>query len=450
MKKKLILICGACLLMITACQKDSSNHDILDIELNAALFNASDGEGRNYFKLPESHQFNDIPQDPNNPLTTNKVELGKMLFHETGLGVKPENAVSLQTYSCASCHFAGAGFQAGIPQGIGEGGIGFGLNGEGRSHNLDYAPSDIDVQPLRSPSAMNGAYQKNHLWNGQFGATGVNTNLSDLWADLEGTESPLQTNALGFEGLETQAIAGMGVHRMDCTAEMVEAGGYQSMFDAAFPDIPVPERYELQQAGLAIAAYERTLLANEAPFQRWLKGDNQAMSKAEKRGAIVFFETANCAKCHTGPALNSMEFHAYGMNDLDGVQVVNYDPANPAHKGRGGFTKDATDDYKFKVPQLYNLADSPFYGHGASFTSIRQIVEYKNTGQAENTDVPDAQLSNEFKPLQLSQQEINDLTLFIERSLHDPNLKRYQPDELPTGNCFPNNDEAARIDLGCE
>jgi len=448
--KKRLTIYGACLLLLAACQKEPTDHDMLDVELNAALFNASNGEGRNYFKLPESQQFNKIPQDLNNPLTAGKVELGKMLFHETGLGVKPKDAISLRTYSCASCHFAGAGFQAGIRQGIGEGGVGFGVNGEGRFHNPDYALADIDVQPVRTPTAMNGAYQKNHLWNGQFGATGVNTGLSDLWADLEGTDSPLQVNTLGFEGLETQAIAGMGVHRMDCTPEMVEAGGYKSMFDAAFPDVPLPERYELQQAGLAIAAYERTLLANQAPFQQWLQGDNQAMSEAEKRGAMVFFEKANCANCHTGPALNSMQFHAYGMNDLEGNQVANYDPENQAHKGRGGFTKDAKDDYTFKVPQLYNLSDSPFYGHGGSFTTVREVIEYKNTGQSENSNVPDAQLSSEFKPLHLSQREIDDLTLFLEHSLRDPNLKRYEPDTLPTGNCFPNSDETSRVDLGCE
>lgn len=450
MKKRLTILYGICLLLVSACQKESTDGNLLDVELNAALFNASDGEGRKYFKLPESHQLNQIPQDPNNSLNPAKVELGKMLFHETGLGVTPNDAVSIMTYSCASCHFAGAGFQAGVPQGIGEGGIGFGINGEGRFHNPDYAPTDMDVQPLRTPTAMNGAYQKNVLWNGQFGATGVNTGLSDLWAGLEGTDSPLLVNSKGFEGLETQAIAGMGVHRMDCTPEMVESSGYKSMFDAAFPNIPAPERYELEQAGLAIAAYERTLLANKAPFQQWLRGDDKAMSKAEKRGAVVFFERANCVKCHTGPALNSMEFHALGMEDLDGPQVTNYDPTNSAHKGRGGFTKDTKDDYAFKVPQLYNLIDSPFYGHGASFESIREIVEYKNTGQAENTNVTNAQLSDEFKPLHLSQQEIDDLTLFLERSLRDPDLKRYEPTALPTGNCFPNADETSKVDLGCE
>ena len=439
----------AILLVLTACQKERDESDILDIELNSALFNASDGVGRSFFKLPESNQLNEIPQDPQNPLTSQKVALGKMLFHETGLGVNPKDAVSLQTYSCASCHFAGAGFQAGIRQGIGEGGIGFGVNGEGRFHNPDYTPSDMDVQSLRTPSAMNGAYQKNLLWNGQFGATGVNRSLSDLWANVDDS-SPLKVNDLGFEGLETQAIAGLGVHRMDCTPEMVEIGGYQSMFDAAFSDIPTPERYDLHQAGLAIAAYERTLLANQTPFQQWLRGNNGAMSKSEKRGAIVFFETANCVGCHTGPALNSMEFHAYGMEDLEGAQVTNYDPDDVAHKGRGGFTKRTSDEYKFKVPQLYNLTDSPFYGHGGSFHSIREVVEYKNNGQAENHSVPATQLSEEFEPLHLSSQEIEDLVLFLEHSLYDSDLKRYEPTELPTGNCFPNSDETSRGDLNCE
>lgn len=195
----------------------------------------------------------------------------------------------MQTYSCASCHFAGAGFQAGIKQGIGEGGIGFGINGEARFHNPEYASEDVDVQALRSPSAMNGAFQKNHLWNGQFGATGINDDLSELWAGLEGTDSPLRFNALGFEGLETQAIAGLGVHRMDCTPEMVEGSAYKNLFDEAFPEVPTSERYFAKQTDLAIAAYERTVLSNQAPFQNWLRGNYEALSYKEKRGAIVFF-----------------------------------------------------------------------------------------------------------------------------------------------------------------
>ena len=160
--------------------------------------------------LPASDDFSKIPQDPLNPLTTEKVELGKLLFHETGIALAPMQEFAEGTFSCASCHFAGAGFQAGRFQGIGDGGIGFGINGEGRTKGALYQGDELDVQPIRSPTIMNGAYQKNMLWNGQFGATGLNEGTEAAWT----TGTPKENNFLGFEGLETQAIAGLGVHRM--------------------------------------------------------------------------------------------------------------------------------------------------------------------------------------------------------------------------------------------
>ena len=77
-----------------------------------------------------------------------------MLFHETGIATNPNMEESMHMYSCASCHHAKAGFQSGILQGIGEGGNGFGINGEGRFKNALYAESDLDVQPIRTPSAL--------------------------------------------------------------------------------------------------------------------------------------------------------------------------------------------------------------------------------------------------------------------------------------------------------
>ena len=125
-----------------------------------------------YYRLPESTDFNAIPQDPRNPLTKAKVALGGFLFHETAISVDAKDSNLNGTFSCASCHHASAGFQAGTFQGIGEGGQGFGVRGENRtpmSHIVD-----ADVQPVKSPSSMNGAYQPNQLWNGQFGATYLN------------------------------------------------------------------------------------------------------------------------------------------------------------------------------------------------------------------------------------------------------------------------------------
>lgn len=175
------------------------------------------------------------------------------------------------------------------------------------------------------------------------------------------------------------------------------------------------------------------------------------MSEQETFGAILFFGKAACGNCHSGPAFNSVDFYAYGMLDLDSCPepVHHVSAEDKAHLGRGSFTQRAEDMYKFKVPQLYNLKDSPFYGHGSSFNSIRQVVAYKNAAIAENPRVPQEQLSSFFQPLSLTDEEMDAITVFLENALYDPNLKRYEPSSLPSGLCFPNNDVQSRIDLGC-
>lgn len=445
------LIAGVTL--FNACRRDPEIQvdDALDQQLTALLHTKApnvDLEG--FFGLPESNEYDRIPQDPRNPLTADKVALGRFLFHETAIGSAPKVGLGVRTYSCASCHHAQGGFQACLAQGIGEGGLGFGQHGEGRSVFAMYPPDSIDVQPIRSPSAMNGAWQELMLWNGQFGGIGLNAGTEPSWTP--GT--PKFNNYLGFQGLETQAIAGQKVHRLLIDAQWVNSiPQYKELFDRAFSDVPEKDRYTRITGGLAIAAYERTLLANSAPWQRWLRGSTHAMSDAEKRGAMLFFGKANCVDCHTGPALNSMTFHALGMGDLQNGNygAINVTDDKAEHKGRGGFTGREEDLYKFKVPQLYNLKDSPFYGHGSTFTSVRAVVAYKNAGVSQNPKVPTAKLSPYFKPLNLTDAEIDDLTAFLENALYDPDLARYTPfSGLPSGLCFPNNDPLAQVDQGCK
>lgn len=394
--------------------------------------------------LPPSNDYNNIPSDANNSITDAKVSLGKMLFHETLLGKNPNKEEGMNTYSCASCHHAAAGFQSGVQQGIGEGGIGFGNHGEGRKKSLNYLHTEIDVQPIKSPSVLNTAYQNIMLWNGQFGAFGDNIGTEANWT--EGT--PKAANTFGFEGVETQAIAGLDVHRLIIEEDFITNSAYKDMFDAAYPNIAVEERYTKMNAALAIAAYERTVLANEAPFQKWLNGDDMAMTEDETQGAILFFGKGQCYSCHSGPGLNGMEFHALGMQDLAGDNIMT-EVDEATKKGRGGFTGNSEDDYKFKTPQLYNLVDAGFYGHGASFSSIKEIINYKNKAVRENTEVPNDKLSSLFIPLDLTEDEVDQLTLFVENALYDANLKRYQPESLPSGNCFPNADTQSSIDMGC-
>ena len=433
-------------IVFASCISDSSVINNLDSELHEVIAQNSYVGGEESLILPESHELELIPQDPKNPLTAQKVELGQLLFHETALGTNAKMKEGMGTFSCASCHHAAAGFQAGVAQGIGDGGLGFGIRGEARFANENYNLKDLDVQPLRSPTVLNSAYQELMLWNGQFGATGLNEGTEAFWTD----NTPKAVNKLGYQGVETQAIAGLDVHRMLVDEDFVNANQqYKDLFDVAFSDVPQENRYNNEIAGLAIAAYERTVLANQSPFQNWLKNRSNSLTSGELRGAIVFFGKGECAECHSGPALSSMTFHALGMRDLDATQSFVHGLDENVRKGRGGFTENATDNYKFKTPQLYSIQDSPHFGHGASFKSIDQVIRYKNRGVKENANVPQEYISSSFKSLDLTESEIQDLTQFIRTGLYDNNLQRYTPSSVLSGQCIPNNDGMSQNDLGC-
>ena len=440
-----LLLFGSIAFILNSCKQEATSLNQHD-ELKALMSLRSPTKSYDFYILPESSDFAKIPQDPRNPLTKDKVDLGKFLFHETYLADNAKLSIGAKSYSCASCHHASGGFQAGRIQGISEGGLGFGLKGEGRYADPSYPVDSLDIQPIKSPTVLNSAYQELMLWNGQFGAVGMNIGTEHQWTD--GT--PKAVNKMGFQGVETQAIAGMGVHRMDCRENMITGTPYKALFDKAYRHIDPSLRYDVVRAALAIAAYERTILATDAPFQKWLKGDNKAMSALQIDGATLFFGKAECYKCHTGPALNSMEFYALGMNDLEGPDILGNGLDLATRKGRGGFTGKEIDDFKFKVPQLYSLKYNPTLGHGSSFKSIRDLIAYKNKAKSENIGVPHAKLAEEFAPLGLTELEIDALTTFLEEALDDPNLVRYEPSSVPSGNCIPNNDSVSKIDRGCQ
>lgn len=391
----------------------------------------------------------DIPADPSNPITQEKVDLGKLLFHETGLTAGKTELVD--TWSCATCHSAKFAFRDGIRQSIGEGGVGYGAN-----RVLAYEGIDGDIPPIATPTALNVAYAEVTLWNGMAGnpiGGSINGVLPHDVLAPEGT--PKTNNLRQWGGAETQVTFASGAHRttMMLAGNLFETNQtYIDMVQAAFPD-----GYDepLQVAAQAIGAYERTILATEAPFQKWLAGDDSAMNEQQARGAKVFFGEGGCSGCHQGPALSTNvgasdedTFMAIGFGDLDfGNSIVGLiDDA--VRKGRGGFTGNSWDEYRFKVPTLYNLKDVNFYGHGGSFTSIRQVIEYKNNA-APQADIPSDALDSRFVALNLTDEQITDLTAFIEQALYDPDLARYEPSELPSGLCPINNDEQSRTELGC-
>lgn len=461
-KKRALVLLTASLILASCGSENQNEQQELSSELEKVLRGQSAGLGLAAFQLPSSDDYDAIPQDPANLITADKVALGKLLFHETGLALNGVNPNRVGEWSCATCHQAKAGFKAGVIQGIAEGGEGFGLAGEGRifAAGFDASASDPalipDVQPLTSPAVLNVAYQEVMLWNGQFGnpVNGlVNVGVAEERLLAAGT--PKAENARRLAGVETQAVAGLGVHRMrvDKDSPIQTNGTYQAMFEQAFPN---GSEDVLEDIALAIAAYERTILANQAPFQRWLNGEEGALSEEELRGALLFFGAAGCHQCHRGPALSS-EVGALASDMFMAIGFADFDPQDPAitgvvddasAKGRGGFTGNASEDFQFKIPQLYNLLDTDVFGHGGSFQSVREVVAYKNAGVPQK-QLPDGVIDSRFLPLGLTAQEMDELTAFIEVSLYDPNLVRYQPDSLPSESCFPNNDPISRVDLDC-
>ncbi|WP_299764088.1 cytochrome c peroxidase [uncultured Dokdonia sp.] len=433
-----------------SCQNDDDYQEIdqslLDDTLRTLIVEASQGEGNSFFVLPDSDDFIAIPQDPLNPITSAKVALGQLLLHDTAMGGDPKIEGREFQFACATCHPVAAAFNAGRRQGIGEGGVGFGLSGEGRFIDPLMPIDSVDIQPVRVPTLLNLAYQDVALWDGRFGGTGTNEGTEAGW-DL------IPENFEGFQGIEVQAMQGQDEHRLLIDEAFVDTHNYRDLFDAAFSNIPQEERYSRRTAGLAIAAFNRTVLSSKAPWQEYLKGDISAMTKQQKRGAIVFFDQGKCVQCHTGPALKDKAFHAFGFGDFDGspdaVIRPDVDIAAVA-RGRGNFTGNAADDYKFKTPTLYNLVDGGFFGHGSTFTSVRDVVAYKNEGVPQNTNVPSGQLADQFGGLGLTETQINDLTAFLSDALRDRDLTRYVPEASNSGLCFPANDPQARIDIGCD
>jgi cytochrome c peroxidase len=420
----------------------------IDKQLESALNTASTTGSYDHYIMPTGGDYSVLPnQDPKNPMNSFKVALGKMLFFETGIGLKPNKTVSMQGYSCSSCHIPSLGFTAGRFQGIADGAVGFGDHGEGRSKNPLYAGDEVDAQGARPLPTINLTYISNALWAGSFGSFGVNVGTESVWHNDTLTE----VNFKGLGGLEANNLRALIVHRQMINKDITDSLGYTSLFDLAFPDIPVHDRYTLQTAAAAIAAYQRTILTNKAPFQLWLKGEKSAMTDLQKKGALLFFGKAGCHNCHTSPSLNNMAFQALGVKNMyqSGHDVFRTSATDKRNLGRGGFTTRPEDMHKFKIPQLYNLRDVGFYFHGASKNSLRAVVEYFNTGIPENPEVPASQISPNFHPLGLSSDEVNALVEFLENGLYDPEMNRYRPDHTLSGHCFPDNDPQSRLDMGC-
>lgn len=425
---------------ITNCTKDKIQY--VDDNLRSAIEQRSATGSLDYYIFPDSDDYPNLPhQDPANPVTAEKVKLGNLLFFETGLGQNSTFESGYETYSCSSCHIPNAGFLPGKLQGIGDGGLGFGINGEARVLNQNYTEYDTDSQGVRPMNPLNAGYSTVTTWSGIFGAKGPNEGTEEHW------EGAAEVNHTGFMGLEAQNIEGFHLHRLAINEKVLDEYGYRGLFDQAFPDFPVSDRYSPTTASFAISAFIRSFLANQAPFQFYLKGNNQALTESQKLGAGLFFGKARCASCHNNPSLGAMKFFALGTADLHQSGGINTSAEDVRNLGRATFTGAESDMRKFKVPQLYNLKNYAFYFHGSSKSTIEEVVDFKLAAKSENPNITDDQVA--LVPNSLTDDEIAYLVDFLRDGLYDPNYIRYVPQSLPSGNCFPNNDPVSKDDLDC-
>jgi cytochrome c peroxidase len=216
---------------------------------------AGNASGADYeLKYPKGLKPMKIPAD--NPMTAEKVELGKLLFFDKRLSGD-------DTVSCASCHDPKKGWSNGEA-------VATGIRGQkgGRS----------------APTVINSGFSYFQFWDGRA-------------LQLEG-------QALGPIGNPIE----MDMKMEDLLPKLNAIGGYKDKFQKAFGGEATPDRI-----AKAIASFERTVLSGDAPYDRFKAGDESALSAAAQRGMKVFFNKASCSACHAGRNLSDFAFHNIGI-----------------------------------------------------------------------------------------------------------------------------------------
>jgi cytochrome c peroxidase len=197
------------------------------------------------------------------------------------------------------------------------------------------------------------------------------------------------------ESLEQQAEGPItNPIEMDLPLEEVVARVRQEPhYQSAFAALGVDE-ITVDDITAAIAAFERRLVTGEAAYDHWLAGNRDALTPAQEGGRMIFFTTGQCALCHMGPNFTDGDFHNVGTGSEK-------DP------GRYLVTKNEEDKGAFKPPSLRNWKGREPFMHDGRFATMREVIEHYNE--------PESKLGeSELDPLDLSEEEINDLLSFME------------------------------------
>lgn len=307
--------------------------------------------------------WDDIPAPEGNPITESKVELGRKLYFDPRLS-------KTNTTSCATCHDPSKGYSDGRRFLKGDDGV---------------------VGPRTTPTVINLAWSELFFWDGR--------------------GSSLEEQAKGPITAEHE----MG-EELETLPKELEEAGYLPAFKKAYgPDASITPDNILK----AIGTFERTLVSHNAPFDQYMRGKKDAMSRSQVRGMKLFQDKANCAECHSGPHFTDFGFHNIGVDTTD-LGRYEHLPI-PAMK------------YAFKTPSLRDVEYRAPYLHNGSEETLRGVVEFYNRGgnpEAQET----SNLDNE--PLQLTEREISDLVAFM-KALSGEGAHAISPPDLPNEEELP-------------
>lgn len=280
----------------------------------------------------------DIEYPDDEPPSELEVTLGKTLFFDPRLSLNHQQ-------SCASCHNPDLGFSDGMAKGVG---------------------------------AMGGTLGRNtpHIYNLAWGS-------AMFW---DGRMDTLEQQALG----PIEAAGEMNMPLNQLLPRLKKVAYYRKTFDQVYG----ADGLTKTNLGRAIAAFERTIISNDSPFDRYIAGDKAAMSASQIRGLALFKGKANCIDCHDGANFTDDSFHNIGVGDGD--------------PGRAQVSGEKSMIGAFKTPGLRNIVFSAPYLHDGSAASLEEVVELYNKGG--NTS---KNLDKLIKPLNLSKQEKFDLISFM-------------------------------------
>jgi cytochrome c peroxidase len=313
-----------------------------------------------------------------NPMTPEKVALGKLLFFDPILS-------GANTISCAHCHHPDHGFSDGRKLSMGFGGTGVGPERR-----------DGDILARGSPSLWNAAYNKWQFWDGR---------ADDLEAQAAGPITNEHEMGEKPEGLEKELRA---------------VPEYVALFQKAFGGGP-NEATSFANVTRAVAAFERTLLSFNSRFDRYAAGDLSALNEQERTGMKLFRSlNTRCFECHNFPTFADDTFRIIGV------------PEKGAHdRGRASVPNEGPDG-AFKTPSLRNIALTAPYMHNGAFDTLEEVIKFYGKGGGRGEPNPPPGIDDKIGKFDITDAEVADLVAFL-KALTDTSLQPDPPPRVPSG-----------------